>query len=118
MANGHEQPINRPSSRALITDARDRVLLFRIGGPTQLDTDFWITPGGGLEPGEGYQEAVRREVWEETGLWDPPIGPWVWSRNHRWTWAGRPIEGSERFYLVRWMAWRSAPTTGRTTSWP
>ncbi len=101
MSSGQEQPINRPSARALIIDARDRVLLFRIHDPATLETEFWITPGGGLEPDESYQEAVRREVWEETGLSDPPIGPWVWSRNHRWTWAGQPMEGSERFYVVR-----------------
>lgn len=30
--------------------------------------EFWIFPGGGLEPGESLKECVKREVFEETGV--------------------------------------------------
>lgn len=55
-----------PLSESMPEDAaddRDRVLLILSrGGST------WGLPGGGLEAGETYEEATRREVTEETGI--------------------------------------------------
>ena len=36
---------------------------------------FWVTPGGGLEEGEGSKAGLRRELLEETGLESVEIGP-------------------------------------------
>lgn len=38
------------------------------------DRPFWTPPGGGVEFGEGLEEALRREVTEETGV-DVHVGP-------------------------------------------
>ncbi len=41
----------------------------------------WITPGGGIDPGESPEEAARRELFEETGLALPDVGARVWEQD-------------------------------------
>jgi 8-oxo-dGTP diphosphatase len=48
---------------ALVFDEEQHVLLAH-----RRDIDWWNLPGGGMEHGETVEEAVRREVREETGL--------------------------------------------------
>ena len=40
--------------------------------------NFWIAPGGHIDPGEDINQAVLREVWEEVGLKVELIGPDAW----------------------------------------
>jgi len=44
----------------------DKLLLIRRANPP--GQGYWSIPGGHVEPGETWQEAVEREVLEETGL--------------------------------------------------
>jgi 8-oxo-dGTP pyrophosphatase MutT (NUDIX family) len=63
-AGGDERP--RRSAILVTRDDRGRVLLVRQrGGPFK---DAWLLPGGGLEPGESFEQALSREMREETGL--------------------------------------------------
>lgn len=68
------QPDTRPRNRrramrVLLVDDDDRLLLFRDSDPGLTPVPiFWITPGGGVDPGESDLEAAVREVEEETGL--------------------------------------------------
>ena len=63
MSTPGTRPI-RVAARALITiDGR----LLLVNGFAKINA-IWCVPGGGAEPGEAATEAVRREVYEETGL--------------------------------------------------
>lgn len=93
-------PLVRHAVRAVLLDPGGRTLLFRVVEPAGKWT-FWITPGGGREPGESEEEAVRREVLEETGIAGFALGPCVWERRHVFDWGGRTIDQRERYFLVR-----------------
>jgi len=51
---------------ALIFDDRSRILLIERGKPPLVG--YWSLPGGVVETGERLEDALAREVWEETGL--------------------------------------------------
>lgn len=53
---------------AIIFDEAGRVLMQQRG-----DTGRWGIIGGALDPGEQPADAVKREVWEETGLLVEPV---------------------------------------------
>ncbi len=55
-------------ARAVIVDDQGRVLLDRTGA-REREPFFWL-PGGGVEPGETSEEALRRELVEEAALRD------------------------------------------------
>ncbi|MBG0560558.1 NUDIX hydrolase [Actinoplanes sp. NEAU-A11] len=55
--------------RAAAVIVRDgRVLMVHERSRRSGGGEWWTLPGGGLHPGETAEEALRREVFEETGL--------------------------------------------------
>jgi 8-oxo-dGTP pyrophosphatase MutT (NUDIX family) len=94
----------RPSSRLLIVDAELRLLLFWFEhkrGPLAGQA-FWATPGGGVDPGESYEEAACRELIEETGLRIDDPGPQVARREVSLQLpTGEMALADERFFLIR-----------------
>jgi 8-oxo-dGTP diphosphatase len=59
-----------PCVGAVVLDAAGRLLLIRRGHEPH--AGLWSLPGGRVEAGETLEQAVRREVLEETGL---PVVP-------------------------------------------
>lgn len=92
--------IERQAVRALLLSPQAELLLIKIIEPKSKRT-FWLTPGGGIDPGESPTAGLRREVFEETGLLNFEIGPEVWQREHKFTWDGQVILQHERYYVVR-----------------
>lgn len=94
-----EEPILRHAARVVLIDGAGRVLLLK--WRLQSGGHIWITPGGGLGAGESHREAALRELAEEVGLREVPLGPCVWLREHVFPWKGQAYRQRERFYLVR-----------------
>jgi 8-oxo-dGTP pyrophosphatase MutT (NUDIX family) len=89
----------RLAARILLIDADDRLLLLHAEEPLSRRR-FWLLPGGGLDDGESFEAAARRELYEETGL-DVQPHPWVWTRRHAHSWDGRPHDQYERIFVAR-----------------
>jgi 8-oxo-dGTP diphosphatase len=97
----------RPAARAVVLDPADRILLVRFEFPR---ASVWATPGGGVDPGETHEDAIRRELGEELGLEDAELGPWIWTREHVFPFESGLWDGqAERFALVRTVEFEPAP---------
>jgi len=91
----------RLAARVIVLDPDDRLLLFRYDDPPP-NGRHWNTPGGGLEPGEGFQAGAQRELIEETGWYDVRVLPEV---VHRRTvimeHGGRIVRQREQYFIAR-----------------
>lgn len=96
MANIHH---HRLTSRVLLFDRDGHVLLFLTKAPDSSGVARWLTPGGGVDPGEDHADAAYRELFEETGLTGVDLGEPVWSHDFDVAWdAADHDTGHAEFY--------------------
>jgi ADP-ribose pyrophosphatase YjhB (NUDIX family) len=89
----------RTAVRALLLDPDERILLVRFEFP---QGTRWALPGGGVDAGETFHQALRRELTEEVGLVDVEIGPLIWVRTHVIALIGGTFDGQrDHIHLVR-----------------
>jgi 8-oxo-dGTP pyrophosphatase MutT (NUDIX family) len=85
----------------LLFDRDGRILLFLTIAPDTSGVARWLTPGGGVDPGETHHEAAVRELEEETGLVIPNLGEPVWSHDFEVAWdAADHDTGHAVFYTA------------------
>lgn len=90
----------RVGGRVLVIDPARRVLLIH----ERIDdgSTHWLTPGGGVEPGETPREAAVREVVEETGIAvtvATDAEPVLVTRR-LWSWRGMTFDQVDHFFAA------------------
>ena len=105
----------RRTSRILLIDADGAALLFLTAAPDSSRFSRWITPGGGVDPGESHHEAAVRELFEETGLVVDSVGEPVWSLDFDVAWDEADHDrGHAEYYVVRCERFTPASTHAST----
>ena len=89
----------RRAARSIVLSPSGRVLLFRFDLSDR--PPFWVTPGGECDEHESFEEAARRELFEETGITADPGRQIGRTTPEFITVEGEPIQADERYFLIK-----------------
>jgi TDG/mug DNA glycosylase family protein len=88
----------RQGVRGIVVSPEKRTLLLHYGN--EYDS-WWIPPGGGIDPGESDEQALRRELREELGIEEYELGPLLWEQERYFALDTDFCGQNNRHYLVR-----------------
>ncbi len=92
----------RLAARAMLIDPESRLLLLKGRDSTLPDSQhWWFTVGGGINKKETPEDALRREVLEETGLLVSPFHKTPFSRTFSFTFEGRLHLQHESYFFAQ-----------------
>jgi 8-oxo-dGTP pyrophosphatase MutT (NUDIX family) len=94
--------IERRAARALLIAGRS-VLLIKGCDPARPEAGtWWLTPGGGIEADEAIEDAMVREILEETGLQITPerVGNVVATRVGKFSFDNESYVQTETFFAI------------------
>lgn len=103
-----EQDLYRPNVGIMLVNARNEVF---VGQRLDRFTDAWQMPQGGIDPGENPDDAVFRELYEETGVTRDLVR--IEATTKEWIyydfpaelidklWSGKFHGQRQRYYLMR-----------------
>lgn len=83
----------------LVTHDFRKILLLRVKSAARSDS-IWMTPGGGIENLETDEQALQREIWEETGLEIYKSCNFVFTRTFAFPRGTGVFRQFEKFYLI------------------
>ena len=94
--------IIRRTSRIVLVSPRETFLLMKTQAPDSSGFSRWITPGGGVDPGESHLDAAHRELFEETGRTFPihPEPVWRYEFDVSWDQASHN-RGYAEYFVAR-----------------
>lgn len=111
MGGGRDR--QRVGAYALVQDGSGRLLLCRMSSRTRTP-GWWTLPGGGLRHGEAPEDAVLREVAEETGL-SGEVRRLVGVHSNTYESNGASLHGIRLIYQVTTSGESTRPEVGETT---